>query len=179
MTKLRPALTPKIRRHLGAVHRAQQFGHVLGTLGGKAVNLADTEDRMRCRALGRLPTDFARLEQLDGNARSDASQCAPPPHDIGDALFIDAVLERNDVAARREVRLHELGHPFGVVGLHAHERDVHRRLLRQRCDLMQMHAFRMRNLPLFLGQPGKFETVLANCIDMLGPKVDQRHVLAM
>src|SRR2546429_9501570 len=26
VTKLRPALTPKIRRHLGSVHHAQQFG---------------------------------------------------------------------------------------------------------------------------------------------------------
>src|SRR5262245_44354841 len=64
VTQLRPALTPKIGRHLGAVHHTQQFGDVLGALGRQAMDLADTEDRMRCRALGRLPTDLSRLEQL-------------------------------------------------------------------------------------------------------------------
>ena len=37
----------------------------------------------------------------------------------------------------------------------------------------------MRNLPLFLGHPGELETVLAYCLDMLGPVIDQRHVVAM
>src|SRR5712671_2500999 len=64
VTKLRPALTPKIRGHLAAVHHTQQFGDALGTVGGAAVDLADTEHRMRRRALERLPTDSARLEQL-------------------------------------------------------------------------------------------------------------------
>src|SRR5258708_24529524 len=73
VTKLRPALTPKIRRHLAAVHHAQQFGDALGSLSRAAMDLADAEHRMRRRALWRLPTDFARLEQLDRNARSDAS----------------------------------------------------------------------------------------------------------
>src|SRR5215475_282002 len=67
VTKLRPALAPEIRRHLGAVHHAQQFRDALGALGGETVHLADAEDRMRRRALRRLSTDFARLEQLDGN----------------------------------------------------------------------------------------------------------------
>src|ERR1700730_7604606 len=179
VTKLRPALTPKIRRHLAAVHHAQQLDDALGTLGGAAVDLADTEYRMRRRALGRLPTDFARLEQLDGNARSNASQRAAPPHDIGDALFIDAVLEGNDIAAGREIRLDELGDPFGIVGLHGDEGDIHRRLLREGCNLVQMHGLRMRNLPLVLGHPGELETVLAYYLDMLGPVIDQRHVTAM
>src|SRR5262249_6206126 len=61
VTQLRPALTSKIRRHLAAIHHAQQFGDAPGTLGGAAVDLADAEYRMRRRALGRLPTDLARL----------------------------------------------------------------------------------------------------------------------
>src|SRR5262249_28067195 len=97
VTQLRPTLTPKVGRHLAAVHDTQEIGDTPGTLGGAAVDLADAEYRMRRRALRRLSTDLARLEQLDGNARSDASQGASPPHDIGDAFFIDAVLERNDV----------------------------------------------------------------------------------
>src|SRR5262245_16750127 len=44
---------------------------------------------------------------------------------------------------------------------------------------MQMHRIRMRDLPLFRGQSGEFKTVLANGFDVLGPKVDQRHVVAM
>src|SRR6202035_4481857 len=104
VTKLRPALAPKIRRHLAAVHHAQQFGDALGALGGDAVDLADAEYRMRRRAFGRLAADFARLEQLDGNARSDASHRAAPTHDIGDALLVDAVLQRNHIAAGREIR---------------------------------------------------------------------------
>ncbi len=179
VTKLRPALTPKIRRHLGSVHHAQQFGDAPGAFAGQAMDLADTEDRVRRRALGRLPAHLARLEQLDGNARRDASQRAAPSYDVGDALFIDAVLERNDIAAGREIGLDELGRPFGVVGLHGDEGDIHRRLLRQRCDLMQVHGFRMRNLPLLLRHPGEFETVGANGLDILVPKIDQRHVVAM
>src|SRR3982074_2286739 len=140
---------------------------------------AATPYRMRRRALGRLATDFARLEQLDGNARSDASQRAAPPHDIGDALFIDAVLQGNHIAAGREIRLDELGRPFGVVGLHAHEGDIHRRLLREGCDLVQMHGFRMGNLPLFRGHPGELDAVPADGLDMLVPEVDQRHIVAM
>src|SRR5205823_14840534 len=56
---------------------------------------------------------------------------------------------------------------------------IHRRLLREGCNLVQMHGSRMRNLPLFLAHPGELKTVLANCLDMLGPEVDQRHVVAM
>ena len=37
----------------------------------------------------------------------------------------------------------------------------------------------MRDLPLFLGQPGELETVLANGLDIIVPEVDQRHVVAM
>src|SRR5262249_9787648 len=82
VTKLRPALTPEIRRHLGAVHHAQQFHDALGALGGETMHFADAEDRMRRRTLGRLSTHFARLEQLNGNARSDASERPAPPDDI-------------------------------------------------------------------------------------------------
>src|SRR5712692_9519831 len=77
------------------------------------------------------------------------------------------------------MRLDELGRPFGIVGLHAHEGDIHWRLLREGCNLMHMHGFRMRNLPLLLGHPGEFETVLADCLDMLVPEVNHRHVLVM
>src|SRR5262249_10742085 len=99
VAQLRPALTPKVRGHLAAIHHAQQLGDALGTLGDAAVDLADAEYRMRRRALGRLPADFARLEQLDGNARSDASQRSAPPDDTGNALFVDAILGGDDVAA--------------------------------------------------------------------------------
>ena len=38
-------------------------------------------------------------------------------------------------------------------------------------------GLRMRNLPLFLGHPGEFQTVLANGLDIVVPEVDQRHVV--
>ena len=44
---------------------------------------------------------------------------------------------------------------------------------------VHMQGFRMRNLPLFLGHPGEFETVLANGLNIVVPEVDQRHVVAM
>src|SRR5262245_4881819 len=179
VTELRPALPPEIRRHLGAIDGAQQFGDTLGTLGGEAVDLADAEHRMRGRAFRRLSTHLAGLEQLDGNARSDASQRASPPDDTGDALLVDAVLQRNHVAAGRQIRLDELCHPLGVVRLHAHEGDVHRRLPGERSNLVQVHGFRMRNLPLLRRHPGEFETVPANRFDILGPAVDQRDIVAM
>ena len=44
---------------------------------------------------------------------------------------------------------------------------------------MHMQGFRMRNLPLFLGHPGEFETVFANGLNIIVPEVDQRHVVAV
>jgi hypothetical protein len=82
-----------------------------------------------CPALASAAMDVAGLRQVDGDAARDAPKRLAPTDDAGDRLFIHAVLQRDDVAVRRQILLDQLGCPCRVVGLHAYEGDVDRSLL--------------------------------------------------
>jgi hypothetical protein len=94
-----------------------------------AVHFTGAKDGVRRATLASAPVDVAGLRQIDRDAARNAPKRLAPADDAGDRLFIHAVLQRHDVTVRRQILLDQGGGPGGVVGLHAHEGDVDRRLL--------------------------------------------------
>ena len=82
--------------------------------------------------------------------------------------------------SRREIRLDQRRRPFGVVGLHRDERDVDRLLLGQLLHLGEMHGLRLRDGEFLFGRDAvELEPARADRLDVLGPHVDQGHVVAV
>ena len=127
--QFRPALAPQISGYLGAVRVADQTADFLRAMGDAAVYFAGAKYGVRRPALAGAPVDVAGLRQVDRDAARNASKRLAPPDDAGDRLFIHAVLQRHDVAVRRQILSDQHRCPGGVVGLHAYEGDVDRRLL--------------------------------------------------
>ena len=101
-----------------------------------------------------------------------------PADDAGDRLFVHAVLQRHDVAVRRQILPDQHGRPGRVVGLHADEGDVDRLLLGELLRVRDMQrAHRNREFRDVLGV-GDAQAVLAHVLDMLGPGIDEGDVLA-
>src|ERR1700730_12377466 len=127
--QFRPALAPQIAGYLGAVGVTDQTADFFRPLRDPAVDFAGAKYGVRRPTLASAPVDVAGLRQVDGNAARNAPKRLTPADDAGDRLFIHAVLQRHYAAARRKILLDQGGGPSRVVGLHAHEGDVDRRLL--------------------------------------------------
>src|SRR5713101_1822336 len=143
--QFRPALAPQIAGYFGAVGIADQAADFFRPSRDPAVNFTGAKDDVRRPALASAPVDVAGLRQVDRDAARNAPKRLTPADDAGDRLFIHAVLQRHDVAVRRQILLDQGGGPGRVVGLHAHESDVDRRLLGQKLrvrDVQRAHGNR-------------------------------------
>ena len=84
---------------------------------------------MRRPALAGAAVDVAGLRQVHRDAAGDAAQRLAPSDNTGDRLLVHAVLQRHDIAVRRQILPDQHGGPRRVVGLHADKGDVDRLLL--------------------------------------------------
>src|SRR5258706_13924608 len=145
--QFRPALAPQIAGYFSAVGVADQAADFFRPLCDPAVHFPGTKYGVRRPTLASAPLDVAGLRQIDRDAARNAPKRPTPADDAADRLFIHSVLQRHDVAVRRQILLDQGGGPGRVVGLHAHEGDVDRLLLgqllrvrdvqRRDCALMQ------------------------------------------
>src|ERR1043165_3365672 len=124
--ELRPAFTPKILRHLRGVRECKQAANVPGTVGDKAVHLADAEHGVARAMLAASPADVTRLAKFDRDGARDRAARLPPADDAGDRLLIHAVLQRDNEAVGCEVLLDHRRRPSRVVELGADEGDLDR-----------------------------------------------------
>src|SRR6202008_953113 len=88
---------------LGAVGVADQPAHLVRALGDRAVYFASAIDRVRGTALDTAAMDMARLDEADADVAGDAAHRLAPADDAGDRLLVHAVLQRDDIAAGREI----------------------------------------------------------------------------
>src|SRR5712675_1679856 len=176
--QFRPALAPQIAGYLGAVGVADQAADFFRPLRDAAVHFAGAKYGVGRPALAGTPVVVASLREIDRDAAGDAPERLAPTDDAGDRLFIHAVLQRHDVAVRCQILPDQHGGPGGVVGLHAHEGDVDRRLLGQLLrvrDVQRAHGNGEFRDVLGVGDA---QAVFPHMLDMLGPGIDERHVLA-
>ena len=142
------------------------------------MDFAGAKHRMRRSVLAGAAVDVAGFRQVDGDAAGDAAERLAPADDASDGLFVHAVLQRHDVAVRRQILLDHHGGPGGVVGFHADEGDVDRRLPGELLRVGEVQRAdgnrKLRNVH-GVGNP---QAVFAHVLDMLGPGVDERDVLA-
>ena len=142
------------------------------------MHLAGAEHGVRRAALAGAAMDMAGLGQVDGDAAGDAAQRLAPADDAGDRLLVHAVLQRHDIAVRRQILLDQHRRPCRVVGFHADKGDVDRLLLGELLrvgDVQRAHRHgELRHVP----GVGDAQAVLAHVLDMLGPGIDEGHVLA-
>src|SRR5258706_1933171 len=176
--QFRPALAPQIAGYFSAVGVADQAADFFRPLCDPAVHFPGTQYGVRRPTPASAPVDVAGLRQIDRDAARNAPKRPSPADDACDRLFIHAVLQRHDVAVRRQILLDQGGGPGRVVGLHAHEGDVDRLLLGQLLrvrDVQRSHGNRE-----FCDVPGvgDAQAVLPHVLNMLGPRIDERHVLA-
>src|SRR5579885_3019870 len=183
--ELRPALAPQIVGCLGAVGMADEPAHLLRALGDAPVHLAGTVDGVAAAADQPAAVHLPRRMQGDADVASDAAQRPPPADDLGDRRLVHAVLQRHDIAGRRQVLLDQPRRPFGVVGFDADEGDVDRLLLGELLRLGQVQGADLdveRLRPLVVGDA---DAVPVDRLDIFRPEVDEgdvfpglRHMLA-
>ena len=142
------------------------------------MHFAGAKYGVRRPALAGAAVDVAGLRQVDRDAARNAAERLAPADDAGDRLFIHAVLQRHDVAVRRQILPDQHGGPGRVVGFHADEGDVDRRLLGELLgvgDVQRAHGNReFRDV----ASVGDAQAVPSHVLDMLGPWIDERDVLA-
>ena len=102
----------------------------------------------------------------------------PQPTTPAMRLLVHAVLQRHDIAVGRQVLLDHHRGPGGVVGLGAHEGDVDRLLLGQLLHVGEVQRPHGHRELRHVHGVGDAQAVLAHMLDVLGPGVDERHVLA-
>src|SRR5438105_1762319 len=174
--EFRPALAPQIVGHLAGVDGADHRTQFLDARGEAAMHLADPVDLMPGRVLRAGAADLARRVELGRQDRGDRADRSAPADMRGDALLVDAVLQRDDIAGRRQILADHHRRPFGVVGFDRDEGDVDRPLLGEVLDLGQVQDLRPRQDELLGGDTVERQPVTTARLDMLGPRVAQRHV---
>src|ERR1044071_2505965 len=122
--ELRPALAPQVVGHFAGVDGADHRAQFLDPLGYAAVHLADPIDLVPRRVFRTGAADLPRRVKLGRPDRGDGADRLAPADDGGYALLVDAVLQRHDVAGRRQILADHQSRPFGVVRLHRDEGDV-------------------------------------------------------
>jgi hypothetical protein len=146
--------------------------------GNRAVHFAGTIDRVRGTALDAAAMDMARLDQADADMAGDTSHRLAPADDTSDRLLVHAILQRDDIATRRQILLDQYRRPLRVVGFGANERDVDRCFLAQLLCLSQVqcpHLDRERVVAVVVSD---VQAVFVHFFDMRGPHVDEGHVFA-
>ena len=176
--QLRPALAPQVAGHLGAVGIGDQPADLLGALRDAAVHFAGAEYGMRRAVLGGAAVDMAGLRQVDRDAARDAAERLAPADDAGDRLFVHAILQRDHVAVGRQILPDQHRRPGRVVGLHADEGDVDRLLLGELLRVGHVQRAHRHGEFRLLHGVRHAQAVLSHVLDMRGPGIDERHVLA-
>ena len=174
--QLRPALAPKVGRRLDAVDRADHRRQFFDPLGDAAMHLAGAVDVVRRRAFRRGAAHSARAAELGPEQGGDDADCLVPADNAGDPFLVHAVLQRDDIAVRRQVLPDQRGRPFRVIRFDRDHRDVDRFLLCELLDFGQMHRLRPGADVLLRGHALDRQSILADRLDVLGPGVDQGHV---
>src|SRR5205085_1723687 len=130
--ELRPALAPEVVGHLRAVGMRDEAVDLLRPFGDAAMHFAGAIDGVAAvDAADAAAMHMAGLDEADADIAGDAAQHLAPPDDLGDRRLVHAVLQRDDIAARREILPDQERRPLRVVGLRADERDIDRRLFRE------------------------------------------------
>ena len=115
------------------------------------------------------------LPQRDADLGHDEPDGARGSHHGGHHRIGPAVLGRDHVAVRRQVAEGELGRPGRVVGLHRDERDVV--VTGQARGLVKVHGRGTGREGLVRSRHR--DAALADDLDLLGPRIDQGHVVAL
>ena len=118
--------------------------------------------------------DLSGLPHRHADLRHDEAHRAIGAGHGGHARIGPAVLRRDHVAARRQVTQPELGGPLRVVHLHGHEGDVE--VAGQLLRLVQVHRLRAGHERVVRARHG--DAARVDGVHLLGPGVDQRHVVA-
>ncbi len=138
------------------------------------MHFAGAEHRVRRPALAGAAVDVAGLRQVHRDAAGNAAQRLAPADNAGNRLLVHAVLQRHDIAVRRQILLDQHGGPRRIVGLHADKGDVDRLLLGELLRIRDVErAHRHREFRDVHGV-GDAQPVLAHMLDMLGPGIDER-----
>src|SRR3954469_2589111 len=175
--QLRPALAPEIGGSLGAVDAAEPFDQLLDARGDAPVRLADAEHGVLLATLGDGAADSTRFVHVDRDERGDHADHAAPADDSRNRFLVQAVLQRDDEAARREIRRDQCSGPGGVVGLHRDEGDIDRRL-GERLHLGEVQGLRLLHREALGGRHAvELQAARADGFDVLRPGIDQRHVM--
>src|SRR6202043_4146445 len=103
LPELGPALAPQVGGGLGAVYPAHHLAQLLDPLGDAAMDLADAEHRMLVAALGDCAANAGGLEHVDRDERGHHAHGLAPADDARDALLVQAILQRHDIAVGRQV----------------------------------------------------------------------------
>ena len=122
-------------------------------LGDRAVDFAGAIDRVRRAPLDPTAMHVTRLDETDADVAGDAAHRLAPADHTGDRLLVHAVLQRDDIAAGREILADHHRRPLRVVGFRADKCDVDRRLLGEMLRLGQVqcpHLDRKRLLALVM-----------------------------
>ena len=176
--QLRPALAPKVLGHHRAVGQRDQAADLLDAVGDATVHLAGAEHGVLRAALAGGAAHVTRLAQIDGDRTGDAAHRLAPADDVRDRLLVHAVLQRDDEAAGRQILADQRGCPFGVVRLHADEGDVDRLLLGKLLRIRHVHRAHLGGEFRNVADVADLQAVALHLLDMRGPRIDERHVLA-
>jgi hypothetical protein len=78
-------------------------------VGDRAVNFADAVDRMRRTTLDPAAMDMTGLDKTDADVACDTAHRLAPADDLRDRRFVHPVLQRDDIAARRQILADQQG----------------------------------------------------------------------
>src|SRR5262245_40995408 len=173
--ELGPALAPEVVGHQRAVDHLAHLGDLVGARGDLAVVLADAEHVVPgALALLGAPLDLTGLPERHADLRHDQAERARGTGDRGHDRIGPAVLGRDDVALGLDVPKRQLRGPRRVVDLHGDECQVE--VARHTLRLIEMKRFGMRLERVVRARHR--DALLANRLDLLGPGIDEGHVVA-
>ena len=173
-----PTLAPQIAGDLGAVGVGDQTTDFLRPWRDAAVHFAGAKHDVPGAVLASAAMDVTGLRQIDRDAAGDAAERLAPANDAGNGLLIHAVLQRHDIAVRRQILPDQHGGPGGIVGFHTDEGDIDRRLPGQLLRVGDVQRAHGNGEFRYIHGVGDAQAVFAHMLDMLGPWIDEGHVLA-
>ena len=173
--ELGPPLAPEVLGHQRPVDHREDLGQLLGARRDAPVVLAHAEDVVAgALALLGAALDLAGLPHRHADLGHDQAEGTRRAGHGGHDRIGPAVLGGDDEPVGRQVPEGQLGRPRGVVDLHRDERDLE--VTRQALRLVEMERLGMR-LERIVG-PGDRDTLLADGLDLLGPRIDHGDVVA-
>src|SRR5262245_10394885 len=176
--QLRPTLAPQVTGHFGAVRTSDQAADLLHPLSDAAVHVAGAKYGVRPPALAGAAVDQAGLREVDRDAARDAAERLAPADDASDRLFVHAILQRDHVAVGCQILPDQHRCPCRVVRLHAHEGDVDRLLLGELLHVRHVQGAHGHAEFRYVHGMRHAQAVLSHLLDVGGPRIDERHVLA-